>query len=253
MQKKVFVTGAGRGMGLETVQRLLDFGFYLLAAARNLDTLLSLKERYGKNLELVQLDLFDRGQIEQAGARLRKLSEEGAPLDVLIHNAGVYPGGKFPEHDVGRLMTVNFFAPLQLTRLALPAMAKGGRVLNISSGLGRLSSFSPQAARALLEPLSIEEVETLARRYVKEGAMQGWPSDPYSVSKALLNALTRAFSTTYKDQTFVSIDPGWVRTDMGGEGAPNSLEQGVETTIWAATTEVLESNHFYHHRERVSW
>jgi NAD(P)-dependent dehydrogenase (short-subunit alcohol dehydrogenase family) len=88
----------------------------------------------------------------------------------------------------------------------IPLMEGHGRVVNVSSGMGQLSEMG-----------------------------EGFPA--YRISKAGLNALTRIFARELYG-TGVKVNavcPGWVRTDMGGAGAPRSVEEGVATTVWLAT------------------
>ena len=105
-------------------------------------------------------------------------------------------------------LTTNVFGPLMLIQALAPLMKKNGygRIVNVSSGQGQLSDM---------------------------GA--GTPA--YRVSKTALNALTRtvAAELTGSGVLVNSMCPGWVRTDMGGAGAPRSVEQGADTAVWLAT------------------
>jgi NAD(P)-dependent dehydrogenase (short-subunit alcohol dehydrogenase family) len=78
----------------------------------------------------------------------------------------------------------------------------------------------------------------------------------YSMSKAALNAFTRILAATYRGRGVLAnaVDPGWVRTDMGGPSAPRSLAQGADTTVWLATLpDNGPTGGFFHDREPIEW
>ncbi|MBE7439608.1 MAG: SDR family NAD(P)-dependent oxidoreductase [Spirochaetales bacterium] len=78
-------------------------------------------------------------------------------------------------------------------------------------------------------------------------------SNAYSASKGALNTLVRCWHRELKGETYVAICPGWVRTDMGGEGAPRSVEKGAQTPVWALTVPDLPGGLFYRDRQPISW
>jgi NAD(P)-dependent dehydrogenase (short-subunit alcohol dehydrogenase family) len=96
-----------------------------------------------------------------------------------------------------------------LIQLALPHMkqAKWGRIVNISTGMSRLA----------------------------EGMSGGWPS--YRITKTALNALTRNLASELRGSNILvnAVDPGWVKTRMGGPGATRTVEEGADTALFAAT------------------
>ena len=143
----------------------------------------------------------------------REVSGQVDHLDVLINNAGIFPDGEssilnvdqplleksFLTNTAGAVLVSQAFWPLL-------ARAKQGRIINVSSGLGALSTMGASA-----------------------------PS--YSISKAALNAVTKQFAAALKDKR-ISVNsacPGWVRTEMGGQNAPRSVEEGAEGIVWLAT------------------
>ena len=100
-----------------------------------------------------------------------------------------------------------------------------GRVVNVSSGAGQLATMSDYAP-------------------------------PYSVSKTALNALTRLLSHEGRNRNVLvnAVDPGWVRTDMGGPSAPRSVEQGADTIVWCATLpDGGPTGGFFHDRRAIAW
>jgi NAD(P)-dependent dehydrogenase (short-subunit alcohol dehydrogenase family) len=94
----------------------------------------------------------------------------------------------------------------------------------VTSGLGELSSQPDALARKLRDPsLSFEDILAMCQR----------PPGGYGPSKAGLNALTRLFARELPDARVNSVCPGWVRTAMGGPGAPRSVEEGAASVLWA--------------------
>lgn len=105
------------------------------------------------------------------------------------------------------------------------ARARDGRIVNVSSGAGQLASMSAYAPA-------------------------------YSISKAALNAFTRILADTYRDAGVLvnAVDPGWVRTDMGGPSAPRSLKEGADTIVWLATLpDGGPTGGFFRDRRAIEW
>jgi NAD(P)-dependent dehydrogenase (short-subunit alcohol dehydrogenase family) len=113
----------------------------------------------------------------------------------------------------------------------------------VSSGMGELGNFSPALQKRLLSPeLSRAQIEEIAAEFVSAvtrgvHSREGFPSNAYGVSKALLNAFTRVLARELagSSRRVNAICPGWVKTRMGGSAAPRSLEQGASGIVWAAT------------------
>ena len=100
-----------------------------------------------------------------------------------------------------------------------------GRIVNVSSGAGQLARMSTYAPA-------------------------------YSMSKAALNAFTRILAATCEGTNVLvnAVDPGWVRTGMGGRSAPRSVEQGADTIVWLATLpDGGPSGSFYRDRRPIPW
>ena len=170
------------------------------------------------------LDVEDRASIDAfAGAQAK------AGVDVLVNNAGASFDG-FDASVAARTLAVNFFGAMHLTDALLPSMRPGGRVVMVSSGMGKLSNLGP-ALRARFEDPSLTRAGLLELldsfvRDVGAGVhgRHGWPSNAYSVSKIGMNALVRVMARELEGDPrgilVNSADPGWVRTRMGGRSAP---------------------------------
>ena len=133
-------------------------------------------------------------------------------IDALVNNAAILiDEGKsllnLPADDFRLVLETNSIAPLLLARAVLPMMCaqKYGRIVNVSSSMGQYRSL-------------------------------GDNSPSYRLSKLLLNGITRVLADAVKDGNVLvnAVDPGWVRTDMGGRSAPRALEEGAQGIVWAA-------------------
>lgn len=232
------VTGAGRGLGLGTARGLARDGHRVLMAVRRpqeATAALRSVRAEGGDAELVELDVT----ASDAGARAAEhVREHGGELQVLVNNAGVALGD-LDEVVARRTIAVNVLGPLKITAALAPSMPDGARVVMVSSGMGELSSLGERLRRRFVAPDSrLEDVEALCNEFIVDVAedrhvQRGWPGSAYRVSKAALNALTRIFARDYPGLKVNSVCPGWVRTDMGGQGATRSIEEGAASVLWA--------------------
>jgi NAD(P)-dependent dehydrogenase (short-subunit alcohol dehydrogenase family) len=226
------VTGANRGLGLETARQLLTKGLRVALSGR--DEAATERARRGLsdlsvNAIAVRLDVTDRRSIDAArttiGARL-------GTVDVLVNNAGIVLDEDqnaltTSTEDYERTLETNVLGVIEVCRVFVPPMAtrRFGRVVNVSSTAGQLSTMSTYAPA-------------------------------YSISKAALNALTRVLAATYREQGVLvnAVCPGWVRTDMGGPSAPRSVEQGADSIVWLATLpDNGPTGGFFRDRKQIAW
>jgi NAD(P)-dependent dehydrogenase (short-subunit alcohol dehydrogenase family) len=235
MQKVALVTGGNRGLGFETCRQLGQLVFHVLLTSRDPslgeEAVASLLKE-GLEVSFHQLDVTVQEQISEV---CDLMVSEYERVDVLINNAGVNLDGNMSIWDVSDSMfeetfTVNFFGPMRLTRGLIPLMKNNnyGRVVNVSSGLGSLSAMGNMLGRM----------------------------PAYRTSKAALNALTQLMASEVKgfDIKINTMSPGWVRTRMGGQGAPRDVEQGVDTIVWLATLPAKgPTGGFFMDRKRHPW
>jgi NAD(P)-dependent dehydrogenase (short-subunit alcohol dehydrogenase family) len=226
------VTGANRGMGLETCRQLLGRGLRVVMTGRDLaatrHALDSLGPTDGRAIA-IHMDVSDPSSIEAAH---ESIADRFGGVDVLINNAAVLLFENsdvlsIPRHGFQETFETNLFGVIEVCRIFVPAMAKRGygRVVNVSSGAGQISRMTTYAPA-------------------------------YSISKVALNAFTRILAATYRRRGLLAnvVDPGWVRTDMGGPSAPRSVEQGVDTTVWLATLpDNGPSGGFFYDRKPIDW
>jgi NAD(P)-dependent dehydrogenase (short-subunit alcohol dehydrogenase family) len=196
------VSGANRGIGLEVARELARDGHRVLAGTRSLERM---GEVGGLDITPLRLDVGDPASVAAVPAAIEAA---GGALDVLVNNAGVYPGGRASRIDfevVEETWRTNALGAWRLAVAAIPYMGRGARIVNVSSGAGSLASM--------------------------DASMPA-----YNVSKAAMNAITRVLAADLRSQGILvnSVCPGWVRTDMGGAGASRSVEEGAASVLWAA-------------------
>ena len=231
MKKNVIlITGANRGIGLEAARQLSRLGNEVILTARDIDKgkkVVDILASEGLKIHFLRLDVTDSQQISKS---VEDVKDKFGSLDVLINNAGIMMKNDRSLLDANesvlqKTMAVNAFAPLKITQAFVSIMPNGGRVIMVSSSGGSMT-----------DPVG------------------GW-SPAYCASKSLLNAITRhlAFELAGKGIFVNAMCPGWVRTDLGGPSAPLTVEQGADTAVWLATTDMKETGKSWKNRKNIPW
>jgi NAD(P)-dependent dehydrogenase (short-subunit alcohol dehydrogenase family) len=222
-RRVALVSGANRGIGREIARQLAEeHGFLVLAGSRDPSKL-----EETDSIRAIRLDVGDQASVDAAASQVE--SDPGR-LDVLVNNAGIHGGhygdgfGDSEIDEIKRVMETNTFGAWRLTQALLPQLraSEHPRVVNVSSGAGQLTEMN--------------------------GGIH-----PYRMSKTAMNVLTR---TLHDDGEVIvnSMCPGWVRTDMGGSGAPRSVAEGADTAVWLATLpDDGPSGGFFRDREPIPW
>jgi NAD(P)-dependent dehydrogenase (short-subunit alcohol dehydrogenase family) len=226
------VTGANRGLGLETSRQLLAKGLHVVLTGRDEGALArALRDlhQHEERAMTVSMDVTDVPSIKSAQQAIRR---RFGSVDILVNNAAVllYEDESvlsIPSEAYRRTFDTNVFGVIEVCRVFAPEMARAGcgRIVNVSSGAGQLATMSTYAPA-------------------------------YSMSKAALNAFTRILARTYQGSGVLAnaADPGWVRTDMGGPSAPRSPQEGADTIVWLATLpDGGPSGGFFRDRRAVAW
>lgn len=253
------VTGANRGLGLETCRQLLSKGYEVLLTGRDAglaaEAAQSL-EQFGK-VRSAALDVSSAPSVAELAEALRA----GPMIDALVNNAAVSLRG-FDENVARTTLDVNYRGAVRVTDALLPLCAPDAKLVMVSSGMGELSNFDEALrSRFLSASLSRDDIEGLAEEFVSsvargEHRQLGFPANAYSVSKALLNGFTRVLSRELSktEHKVNAVCPGWVRTRLGGDGAPRSVERGARGIVWAATLAAgSPSGGFFRDEKRIEW
>jgi carbonyl reductase 1 len=257
--RTVLITGANRGLGLETARQLAERGDDVILTSRDEAAgRAAVKDltRAGLNLTHRQLDVTSADDIARVAA---EFSAE-RPLDVLVNNAAVALNG-FNSEVVEETLAVNFFGAMHLTDALIPKIADGGAIVNVSSGMGELSAYSRTlAARFADERIDRTRLVALVDAFAASVAAgrhvaDGWPSSAYRVSKAALNAYTRilARELARRDIRVNAVCPGWVRTRMGGQSASRDVAKGAASIVWAATLAAPTTAGFFRDGRALNW
>ena len=211
--RTAIVTGANRGIGLEVCRQLAQQGYHVILTARNETQGLKVRDKLLKENLQVSFRHLDVSSSDSIRAFATRLDEDERTIDVLVNNAAIYYDSENEARDpdfekAEKAFRTNVMGPWRLSVALLPCLlrSEAARIVNVSSGAGAL-----------------------------KGMQGGTPA--YSMSKAALNVLTiKLAAELIQDGIKVnSVCPGWVRTDMGGPGAPRSVEEGASGIVWAAT------------------
>jgi NAD(P)-dependent dehydrogenase (short-subunit alcohol dehydrogenase family) len=248
--KVAFITGANRGLGLETARILGKQGITVILGSRELAkgqaAAETLRKEGAKSVEAVRFDVNKPADHKEIYNYIEK---KYGKLDILINNAGVMdegakrPGVGSPFNSTSfvsaeklrKTFDTNFFEPIALTQTLLPLIRKSpaGRIVNLSSILGSLTLHA--------DPKSpIYDKKTFA----------------YDASKTALNAFTVHLAQELRDTPIKvnSAHPGWVKTDMGGAEAPLELAEGGKTSAQLATLGADgPTGGFFHLGQALPW
>ena len=226
--KLALVTGANRGIGLETARQLAQLGFTVLLGVRDLAKGEVAARNIGGKVEAIALDVAAHDAAAHAAAEVER---RFGRLDVLVNNAAIHydPWARALKPDwtvIREAFETNVFGAWRVAAAFAPLLrASGnGRLVNVSSEGGSLASM-------------------------------GAGAPAYSTSKATLNALTRILAAELRGSGVLvnSICPGWVATDMGGSGG-RPVAQGAAGIVWAATLpDDGPTGSFFRDGKRLPW
>jgi len=233
------VTGANRGLGLETCRQLGLRGFHVILASRDLEKgKIAADQLCADKLKITPFELDVANSVH-----IRKLAnfiiDKFGRVDILINNAGILlePGAPLnmkaasvfdcKKETIMETMETNVYGPMQLCQMLIPIMKRNnyGRIVNVSSGMGQISSMQG-----------------------------GWPA--YRISKLSLNALTCIVSSELKGSNILvnSVCPEWVKTDMGGAHAPLTPQKAVLNIVKLATIpDWGPSGRFFRNGVEIPW
>jgi NAD(P)-dependent dehydrogenase (short-subunit alcohol dehydrogenase family) len=240
-KKIALVTGANKGIGFETARQLGQQGITVLVGARDEAKASQAAEKLrGEKLDAhgIVIDVNNASSIQKAAGQIER---DYGRLDILVNNAGVMldDDKKKPSEqslEVWRkTFDTNLFGLIATTQAFLPLLRKSdaGRIVNLSSILGSIQLHATPGS-----PVYDNKVAA------------------YNVSKSAVNAFTVQLAYELKDSPMKvnAAHPGWVKTEMGGEGAQMEISDGAKTSVALATLGADGPNGAYIHMgETLPW
>ncbi len=242
-KKVAFITGANRGIGLQTARELGKLGFVVVLGVRDPGKgEAALAELRAADIE-AEIVAYDAARPDTDEAVRAHLEKKYGRLDVLVNNAGIAREELFGKPDASTVpqdvlretFETNVFAVIRLTQTLLPLIRKApaGRIVNLSSILGSLGVHSADNS-------PIGPAKALA----------------YNASKSALNAFTVHLADELRGTSIKvnSAHPGWVKTELGGPGAPMELADSAKTSVRLATLGADgPTGGFFHEGDRLPW
>ena len=228
----ILVTGGNKGIGFEICRQLARGGHHVILSARSAERgekAVKALAAEGLKVDFLLLDTGDDSSIQRAA---RELKQRIKALHVLINNAAIlndWQGSVLNTNaaDLRETLNINTVGPVILTLALLPLLEAGkpARVINVSSQLGSVQNMT-----------------------------DGWAS--YGISKAALNAATRKLAQALKGRgiSVNAASPGWVKTEMGTDSAPLSVEHGAQNIIRIITDmPATLTDHYLEENGEIPW
>ncbi len=220
--KTVVITGISRGIGKALAEKFLKEGYGVIGTSTKGST-----DIKNPNLNILTLDLSLHDSIVTATKNIASMTKT---IDILLNNAGIAADEKPREMSIAALrknLEVNLFGLIDFTEQLLPYISPNGQIVNTASVMGSLTT-----------PLDENELD--------------YPA--YRISKTAVNMYTKTLASRIKNQGIIvsSVHPGWVKTDMGGDGATREPSVAADEIYRLATTP-HETGLFWFDNEIFPW
>ncbi|PWA38769.1 glucose/ribitol dehydrogenase [Artemisia annua] len=272
------VTGGNKGIGFEICKQLVSSSHDILVVLtardekKGLEALHNLKKfGFSENVVFQQLDVTDPASITSLA---EFIATQFGKLDILVNNAGISgiivnegsltsvqhePQDAAPNSGNNQVMLqtyetskeciqTNYYGTKHVTEALLPflQLSTSPRILNISSGIGKLENIKDERMKDMLSDVDrltedvIEDVVSGFLHCAKNGSLEekGWnePLSAYIVSKAVINAYTRVLAKKYPSFLINAYNPGYVKTDMTFHKGMYTVEEGARGLVMLALT-----------------
>ena len=228
-KQNIVITGGNRGIGYGLLKILSDKHNVIITVRDNKKGQSTVAELgHSKNeINYVVMDVDNSDSVMRAADDIKQKFNN---VDLLINNAGILikeyqlPAIETSEDSILKTFNTNTLGVLRVCKSIVPLMVNGGRIINISSGMGQLDEMDNG-------------------------------STAYRISKTALNALTKILSNELLSMGIKvnTICPGWVKTDMGGENATLTIEESTTQIVAFALRDNFPNGQFLRHGEIIPW
>jgi carbonyl reductase 1 len=212
------------------------------------------------DIKYLPLDIDSQDSIKAFASQLKQNHPDG--IDFLINNAAIAMQG-FDANVVKTTLHCNYYGTLATCQVLLPHIKDGGRLVNVASVAGRLSSkYSPEIRARFHNAKTVDDVTKLMEEFasaVENDTYQGnWPGAAYATSKAgviaMTNVLARDNAKTGSKTLINSVCPGYVATDMTRMGGSKTPDQGAQTPVMMAIGDIKGANgEFWQNEKAIRW
>lgn len=242
--KTIIITGANKGVGYGILENLAQkpTPYRFILGVRSIENGKNALKQLSKLVPDIEecsivreLDISNSDSIK---AFTNWLEKEHGPVDALVNNAGMaFKGDAFDDEVVRITFKTNFYGTIELTEAVLPHINNNGKVVTVGSSAGKFKILKNEDLKNKLDDPEITK-DTLLKvaeefyNTVKDGTFEklGYPKQSYAMSKLLINLYARVLG---KDPEVVKRNiqvyaccPGWVKTDMAGDKAPRTIQEG---------------------------
>lgn len=223
--KTVLITGVTRGIGKALAEKYLEEGYIVIGTIRD-----GISDIQNENLKVFTLDLSKQDSIDDC---VKQIEDQKIKIDILINNAGVLIDEgetKVVTDYLRQTLEVNLIGTIDFTEKIIPFINASGYIVNITSTAGSLS---------------LEDVAEGHHPY-------HYPA--YKISKAALNMYTRTLALRLKESgvKVISVHPGWVKTEMGGDDADMTTEDAA-LGIYSTIADNPDTNQFLFKGGSIPW
>ena len=228
-KQNIVITGGNRGIGYGLLKILSDKHNVIITVRDNKKGQ-SIVVEFGHSKNEINYVVMDVDNPDSVIRAADDIKQRFNNVDLLINNAGIFikeyqlPAIETSEDSILKTFNTNTLGVLRVCKSIIPLMVNGGRIINISSGMGQLDEMD-----------------------------RG--STAYRISKTALNALTKILSNELLSMGIKvnTICPGWVKTDMGGENATLTIEESTTQIVAFALRDNFPNGQFLRHGEIIPW
>jgi len=249
--KTIIITGSNKGIGYSILKRLAQENstFQFIMAVRSISNgeaaltdLTKLVPGADKRVKIEQLDVSDSKSIDKF---VSNIQEKFGKVDALINNAGfAFKGDAFGPEVVKTTFQTNFYGTVEFTEKMIEYIKDYGKIITVGSSAGKLKILkSEKLVEAFTDPkITKPQLFDLAKQFADAVAddtyaQKGFPKQAYGMSKLCINTYVTSILSKQKEILEKNIQvyalcPGWCRTDMAGDKAPKSADDGADTPVY---------------------